>query len=401
MIGLGVRGVELSLFFQQDRRVSVAGVADPYDGKLARGKELFGEKTEVVRDYRNLLNRDDIDAVVVATPDHLHAEICLQCARAGKHIYCETPLTHQLGEGSTLLEAVRASRCVFQAGNFWLSTPICSRAREMVKEGSLGNIYLITGHWYTNSALNAWQTPFPPDASPETVGFELFDPDQEFDLDRYFRWPRYAEYGAGLAGTRFCQQLGVIQWIMDVDHPLRVSAQGGVLRWKDGRQAADTMNATYEYDSFVVNLSTSQTADSVGSQLRFWGTEASLILDGKSLGLVPASDSEPYRRLAESWPEPYRDWFYMMHGLSPGGGLRRPGSMEMEKQEETFSVPEGIDLRVFHVRDFLDAISEGREAQEPAQRANWAAIAAHLANLSSERKESVVWEVAGERGELL
>ncbi|MFB3153644.1 MAG: Gfo/Idh/MocA family protein, partial [Candidatus Acidiferrales bacterium] len=138
LIGFGIRGRQLLSAIQRVRGAEVVAVADLYDGYLERARELTGEGVETTRDYRRLLDRKDIDAVVVATPDHWHVRIMLDAASAGKDIYAEKPLTHTWEEGEVLLSKLRQTGRVVQVGSGRVSQPLYQKAKEIVQSGRLG-----------------------------------------------------------------------------------------------------------------------------------------------------------------------------------------------------------------------------------------------------------------------
>lgn len=325
LAGFGARGGRLGGVAAGLPGVTVVAVADPYSGRRTRAREVLGDRVAVMPDGRDLLGRADVDALLVATPDHLHTPLVRGALAQGKDVYCESPFTHAAEAGPALQgELAKTDRVVMcSAGR--VGTPLLQRARELIREGRLGRVTLASASWNTGTALDAWLTSYPPDASPESIDFAAFEgstPQHPFDLARVFRWRRYWEYGTGLAGERFAPQLSAIHWLLGCGAPRHVVAAGGVHRWRDGREVPDTLVASLNYEGGLsVNLSATQNGGSA-ERIQLIGTEGSLAIEGGELLLEPGPGDEPYKHLGETWPEPYRDWFYMIHGLAPDGGPR-------------------------------------------------------------------------------
>lgn len=396
LIGFGVRGRQLWQTFQGVRGAEVVGVADLYDGHLERARELAGDKIERTRDYRRLLERKDVDAVIVATPDHWHTRIMLDAASAGKDIYAEKPLTHSWEEGEKLLRTLRETGRVMQVGSGRVSRPLYQKAKEIVQSGRLGKITFVTGWWDSNGSIYAWQTPVPADASPQSIDWQTFlgsAPAREFDPKRFFRWRCYWDYGGGLPGDLFSHLLTSIHWILEVDLPQSAVAQGGIYRWKDGREVPDTFNALYDYrQGFALSLSSTKNSSSRDQGIHFLGTEASLLVAGGELIVEKESTAEPYSYVAESLPKEQRELFYVVNGLDRSGRPRKP--LQPRESSERYEVPS----RRFrgggspHAENFIEAVRTRQTPRETAEMGNNAALAAHMANLAYRQGTKVIWD---------
>lgn len=379
--GVGGRGLRLARFAQSLTTCEVVAVADAYDGRLARAKELLGEKVATARDGRALLDRGDVDAVVIATPDHLHAPLATAALAAGTHVYLERPVAVSTADRDALVAAAAAHPRVVQCGGGWITSPLFTAARRFVQDGALGRVLLATGTWDSGSALDAWQAPYPPDASPDTVDFAAFlgdRPSRPFDPGRFFRWRAHAEFGSGLAGSRFVPQLTALHWLLGLGVPARCAAIGTLARWRDGRDQPDTLAASFHYaEGPVVSLSATLNGTGRPAELRLVGTDATLVIAERRLSLLPEPPVEPYPDVAETWAKPYRDWFYMMHGMSRDGLVR--GAPDVEKTTEVFELPQGAGTAAAHLADFLDAIRTGQPPREPLTLGLEAAMAGVMA----------------------
>jgi predicted dehydrogenase len=203
-------------------------------------------------------------------------------------------------------------------------------------------------------------------------------PARDFDLHRFFRWPCYWDYGSGLTGARLAPLLTAIQWLLGSAGPARASLSGGTWRWKDGRDVPDALLGTFDYaEGFTAVLSATQNGGT-GREIRLIGTEAALVLTDRSATVLPNPQREPYVPLAESWPKEYRDWFYMMHGMSPLGEVRR--QFPAERVEERIELPHGApDSLAAHLANFIECVRMRAEPREPLQLGLQAAEALTLA----------------------
>jgi predicted dehydrogenase len=310
-------------------------------------------------------------------------------AAAGKDVYCETPVTHTISQTEALTTAFQGKR-LLQCGGARVSSPLYAAAREQLQSGRLGRVTQIHGLWETASSTDAWRPKFPPDASPETIDWKAFlgaTSAREFDLYRFFRWQRYWDYSAGLAGARFAVQLSALHWLLDAAGPERVTAAGGIRRWNDGREVPDSISAVFEYgEGFLATLTASQNGGRQ-QELRIVGTDGTLLIGEDKLSFLPEPYEEPYPETGESWPKEYRDWFYMIHSRTPDGQLRSGAAVQ--KAAEVFELSANVNAPALHLADFVDAVRFRRAPKEPLALGLASAAAAHRANESYRQGKSV------------
>ncbi len=240
-----------------DTAISIEGVkliaaCDLYDGRLTKAQEEWGEEDPIVttRDYREILARDDVDAVIVAVPDHWHKKISIDAMRAGKAVYVEKPMVHSLEEGPELIRVQNETGQTLEVGSQGMSSLGNEKARELYEQGVIGELNYAEGFWARNSPNGAWQYEIPEDASPETVDWDSFlgdAPRHPFDPIRFFRWRNYYDYGTGVSGDLFVHLFSSLHSIVSSKGPNKVQATGGLRFWKDGRDAPDVVLGMFDY----------------------------------------------------------------------------------------------------------------------------------------------------------
>ncbi|HTD94298.1 MAG TPA: Gfo/Idh/MocA family oxidoreductase, partial [Chitinophagaceae bacterium] len=154
--------------------IKLVAACDLYDGRLAEAKKNYGNDIYTTRDYKEILQRKDIDAVIVATPDHWHKDISVEAMNSGKAVYCEKPMVHDITEGNAVIEAQNRNKVVFQVGSQGLSSLGNEKAKELLAAGAIGKLNYAEGFWARNSPGGAWQYTIPPDGSDKTVDWKRF-----------------------------------------------------------------------------------------------------------------------------------------------------------------------------------------------------------------------------------
>lgn len=266
--------------------VKLIAACDLYNGRLEAAKKLYGSDIFTTRDFREILNRKDIDAVIVATPDHWHKDISVAAMNSGKSVYCEKPMTHDVSEGSAVVDAQNRNKVVFQVGSQGVSSLGNEKAKELLAAGAIGQLNYAEGFWARNSPEGAWQYTIPADASPKTVDWKMFLNQYKeipFDAKRFFRWRCYKDYGTGVSGDLFVHLFSSLHFITNSKGPQKIMAMGGLRYWKDGREVPDLLMGMFDYaetkehPAFNLSLRVNfidGTADS--TYLRLVGSEGSM-----------------------------------------------------------------------------------------------------------------------------
>ncbi len=250
LIGGGIQGIYDTNTALRVPGVKLVAACDLYTGRLDRAKEAWGQDVFVTRDYREILDRDEVDAVIVATPDHWHKQICIDAMRAGKAVYCEKPMVQKFAEGHDLIAVQKETGQPLQVGSQGMSSLGNEKAKQLYEDGAIGQLVMLEMYNDRYSAEGAWQYPIPPDADRETVDFDTFlgsAPKVPFDLTRFFRWRNYRDYGTGVAGDLFVHAFSTLHYILSSHGPERAMSTGGLRYWKDGRDVPDVTMTFYDY----------------------------------------------------------------------------------------------------------------------------------------------------------
>ncbi len=246
--GMGIGDMQTALMVEG---VEIAAACDLYDGRLKRARELWGKDLVVTRDYRELLQRKDIDVIINATIDHWHSRISIDSLAAGKHVYSEKPMVKHIEEGHALIAAQEKYKKVFQVGSQFVSSIIHAKAKELIKAGEIGEVNFAEVQIDRHNAIGAWQYTLPLDASDKTVDWETYiQPVKKklpFDANQFFRWRNYQEFGTGAAGDLYVHMLSMLHFVLDSKGPTRVMSTGGIRYWKDGRDVPDLHLGLFDY----------------------------------------------------------------------------------------------------------------------------------------------------------
>jgi len=408
-VRLGVIGTGIIGFYNIESALSVPGVelaavCDLYDGRLTRAKELHGAAIATTRDYREILARDDIDVVLVATPDHWHDVISIDAMRAGKAVYCEKPMVQEVAEGHRVIDAEKRHRAKFQVGSQGVSSIVMKKAQDLYRAGEIGELILVEAATDRHSSLGAWQYSIPPDASPETIDFDTFlgdTPKVPFDPVRFFRWRNYRAYGTGMAGDLFVHLFSWLHWIVGSDGPTRVYGSGGLRYWKDGRDVPDVLTCVVDYPAAATHPAFNLqirvnfvAAGAGGSTLSLVGSEGRLTFTGNSLVLrrtpFPGRPGYGGYDSLRTFPQDVQDAFvaqYERQFYNVPANVVEPG-------EIVFAPPEGYDDRADHWANLIAAMRDGKPIVEDATYGLRAAGPSLAANESYFTNRVVTWDPA-------
>jgi predicted dehydrogenase len=242
---------------RRDGIVKMTAACDIYGRAKFRAQEMIGlAKKDVHHDYRELLSRDDVDAVLIATPEHQHAPMALAAIAAGKDVYLEKPMTRTIAEAKQLSEAVERSGRVLQVGSQWVSDPAYHEAKRMIGEGLIGDVVWMQSSYSSNHPDGVWQYYVDEEANPNTVDWQAFlgeAPEQPFSGERFFRWRKYWDFSGGIATDFLYHRLSPLLYSVGPRFPTRVTASGGLWHFQN-RQVPDSYQTSIEFDRFGCDL---------------------------------------------------------------------------------------------------------------------------------------------------
>ena len=384
--------------------VKIVGVCDVYEGRLTRAKEHFGAGLFTTRDYRQVLQRPDVDAVIVATPDHWHAPIAIEAMRAGKDVYCQKPMVRVVEEGAGIIKAQKETGRILQVGSQLASSIMYAKARELVRSGAIGKVHMIESYWDRNSAQGAWQYSIPPDATTANIDWDRFlgsAPRHEFDPVRIFRWRNYQDYGSGVAGDLFVHLFTGIHYVMESNGPNRIMSSGGLHYWKDGRDVPDLLIGLFEYPeakahpAFNVSLRVNFLAGGGDtSGFRFIGTDGvlnvtvrgTITMTKKPRAAAPGHTASTFSKAtSEEFLRGYRKMY-------PAADTTSPDAMQNNLGEQQWAFPAGYTEQYAHHLNFFDAVRTRRPVVEDAVFGLRAAGPALLSNVSYFERKIVQWD---------
>mgnify|MGYP005844259751 CR=1 FL=1 len=251
IIGPGDRGMQLMREAARCRGVEFAGVADVYTRRLEAAKEL-APAARTYTDYRGLLDDQSIDAVIIATPQHLHAEHFVAALDAGKHVYQEKTMAFTLEHAKRMRAAFQRARRVVQVGHQACSSGQIVDATAYATAANLGKVTAINAFMYRNTPRGKpqWSRPVFPDMTPENIAWNAFlgeAPKVPFDANRYINWRFFWDYSGGNFYENMCHQLAFWYKALNLEIPGAVTTRGGIYVWKDGREVPDTMSVAMEH----------------------------------------------------------------------------------------------------------------------------------------------------------
>jgi predicted dehydrogenase len=397
LIGAGGQGMGDTRTALRVPGTVLTAVADIYDGRLARAKELWGQEIFTTRDYRDVLSRSDVDAVIIATPDHWHSKIAIDAMQAGKDVYVEKPMVQQIDDGQGVIDVARQTKRILQVGSQRVSSIVYAKARELYRSGVIGELNMVDAWINRNSAIGAWQYTIPLDASPQTIDWDRFlgrAPKRPFEPTRLFRWRNYRDYGTGIPGDLFVHLFTGIHFVLDSIGPTRVMATGGLRYWNDGRDVPDVMLGLYDYPkttshpAFTLSLKVNF-AEGAGEDqaFHFIGPDGMITIGGAGVTLT--------RHARPKDPGMTIDTFTldMQQRLLAEHRTKYPPQTELRpSNEEVFSPPSGYSDAYDHFVAFIDATRSRKPVIEDAVFGFRAAAPALLTNDSYFEGRPVAWD---------
>ncbi|MEX1213002.1 MAG: Gfo/Idh/MocA family oxidoreductase [Balneolaceae bacterium] len=398
LIGTGGMGIGDAQTALDVSGVEIVAACDLYEGRRRRAKELWGEDIQTTGDYRELLDRSDVDVIINATTDHWHEQINVDAMKAGKHVYCEKPMVQKVDEGHRVIQAQEESGVVFQVGSQYTSSLLSAKAKELVDAGEIGDINFVEAIIDRHSALGAWQYSIPPDASTETVDWGMYQrgvTDLPWDPKRFFRWRNYRDYGTGQAGDLYVHMLSMLHFITGSHGPTRAISTGGLRYWKDGRDVPDIHLGLYDYPdteqhpAFNLALRTNFVSGDGGQFLfRIVGSEGDISIGWSSLTLRKNPLPEAPGMSVGTFPEDVREQFIAEYNAT------YPQEPKVQEPNEfTYRDPDNYKgMRYDHFVNFFESVRNGTPVLQDATFGLRAAGPTFAGNLSYYEDRIVGWD---------
>jgi|EP01037_Dinobryon_pediforme_P007489 predicted dehydrogenase len=377
-IGMGIMGFNDTHAALTCPGVELVACCDLYQGRLLHAKEVFGANIFTTDDYKQILDRKDIDAVIIATSDNWHSTIAIEAMHKGKAVYSEKPMVHYISEGLAEIKAQQQTKAVFQVGSQRVSSLAFQKARELYQAGAIGQINSVEASFNRQSALGAWQYTIPTDASVQTVSWDRYQANAPtktaYDSNRFFRWRNYREYGTGVAGDLFVHLLSGIHFITGSKGPSKIFSVGGTYYWKDGRNVPDVMTAIIEYPdckehpAFQVALRVNFiSGEGDRSSTKMVGSEGVIDLDDDQ-GFTIHKHKMPVAPGIGGWDSLGTFPDAMQKTLMSNYNQKYSAADQQEPvlSPVTYQSPQGYNASNDHFANFMDAIRTGKPVVEDA-----------------------------------
>jgi len=403
---------------QDDLNIQITGVCDLFDIHAERalkagansGREgsagTPGKAPRRYARYQDLLAASDIDAVIIATPDHWHARMVIDAAKAGKHVYSEKGFTRTLQEVYEVRDAVRESGIIFQLGHQGRQTESYIKAKEAVEKKLLGRINLVEVCTNRNSPNGAWVYDIHPDASERTVDWTQFEEPCEdqhpFSPERFFRWRCWWDYGTGLSGDLLTHEYDAINQILGMGIPESVIASGGVYFFEqpehyvnEVREVPDIWTAVMEYPHLEFTLMYSATlANNYDRGKVIMGHDASMEL-GNSLRIYACQESTRYKEKIESGLiDPSLPIYTYIPGRKNVDSVATATEQYFADRGLLYTYRGGrrVNTTHLHIAEWIESIREGKQPSCNIDQAFEEGITAAMATIAQREKRNVFWD---------
>ena len=395
---------------EEDLFIDFAGVCDTFELHAKRGYDISkyglqrgmesGKNTvKIFPTYRDMIASDEIDAVIICTPDHTHAQMAIDAAKAGKHVYLEKPMTQTVEEAVELRNAIKSTGVIFQLGHENRQQMSFRIANELYKKGVLGAVSLVQTYTNRNTADGAWirEREFDRLGTPENINWKEFlgkAPWTEFDHKRYFNWHRYSEYGTGVAGNDFTHKFDCVNQILELGIPETAMALGGQYYYKGNGDLPDVFNAIFSYPEKGLTLTYDSTLKSgIYRQSQIFGSEVTMDVDN-AIMMYKDPSSIRYKELKNS-----DDPMYYYEPSTDVDAISSATSKTYMKggYGPTYIDGKVIDATFLHIKEWVDAIRGHGKTSCDIEAGFEEAVTFCMANLSYAHKRPVRWDKVNEK----
>lgn len=395
---------------QEDLNIELRAVCDLFDVRAERaiaascaedrpgGAPTLPEATRYRR-YTEVLNDPNIDAVIIATPDHWHSRMTIDAASVGKHVYCEKCMTRTEEEALAVYDAVKGSGIVFQLGHQNRQSESHIKAGEVIDANILGPITLIESTTNRNSPWGAWVWDIHERGNPDTIDWEQFQEPAPhkvpFSLERFFRWRCWFDYGTGLAGDLLSHEFDAVNQILRCGIPKSAVASGGIYYFKDGRDVPDVFQVAYEYPDRDMTLVYSATlANGNYRGLSFMGHDATMQVSGTLTVSAEPESTRYHDKIESDVIDPSRPMFTYRAGFKGLDAVTSATEQYFASRGLLYTYRGGRLVSAYHllIKDWLDGIRHGTTPSCNIERGFEEAITCHMATRSLLEGRRVEWD---------
>jgi len=367
LIGTGGRCRHLLKSLLTIPNVSVTAISDVRDDALAETRKMLGDKLFVTKHFPELLERKDIDAVLIASPDHWHVPMTVAACEAKKDVYVEKPLTHDLSEGKAVIDAQNKHERIVQVGTQQRSMPHIAKAKEIIEAGGIGKVVKVHMTWNRNT--NRVQR-FKGNLDPKGVDWKAFLGSvkaQEYDEYRMRNWRWFWDFGGGIFTDLMVHWIDVAHWILNVDHPEKAVSLGQHTVSEGVWETPDTVQTILTYKGGIQMHFEGTFANArEGAHIVFMGSEANLYIDRGAYVITPelkSTKAKPEELILSTNPK--------------------------HRGADFYDKPDG---ELLHLQNWLESIKTRKKPSAPAEGGVGSASAAHLANGAMRNGGVAVWK---------
>ncbi len=402
---------------QEKLNVHLAGVCDIFDYRAEKALRSFGTDDNKIKrysTYQEMINSGEIDAVVIATPDHWHAPMAIYALNNGVHVYVEKPMTHTVAETYELRKAAQNSEAVFIVGHQHRQTLSFGTARDIINKGTLGHVSLIQTNTNRNDDNGAWNYEIMEEASPTTIDWQQFlgsAPQIPFNKNHFFRWRKWWAYGSGLSGDLLTHDYDRLNCVLNMGIPESVMASGGVYAHNDGRNVPDVMQVNMEFPNFSTGSSqvkgkekgmtfcySATLGNGFNRPTILMGHDGTMEL-GNRLTIWPDGGSTRYATMLEEGKmSPGVPIYQYNPGANSPDAVSSATSQYFADKGLMWTYIDGkrVDSTFLHMREWLSAIKNGGKVSCGIKEGFEEAIAAHMAGLSWKLGKRIEWDTQTE-----
>ncbi len=402
---------------QEKLNVKLVGVCDVFDFQAEKALRSFNTSDNKIKrytTYQEMIHSGDVDAVVIATPDHWHAPMSIEALNNGVHVYVEKPMTHTIAETYRLREAASSSKAVFAVGHQHRQTLSFSTARDIVEKGTLGHVSLIQTNTNRNDDNGAWNYEINAAANPNTIDWDQFlgtAPKVPFNKNHFFRWRKWWAYGSGLSGDLLTHDYDRLNCVLNMGIPDSVMASGGVYSHRDGRNVPDVLQVNMEFPRFSTGSSQLRDKEkgmtfcysaTLGNGFNrptiLMGHDATMEL-GNRLTVWPDMGSTRYQDMLEAEKmKPGVPIYQYNPGANVPDAISSATSQYFADKGLMWTYINGkrVDSTFLHMMEWLSVIKNGGKVSCGIKEGFEEAIAAHMAGISWKLGRRIEWDYQNE-----